>query len=160
MPKLKISISNMLAKGDERVTILQILPPLELLEVLEEVVGLDATTIPGPIFEYSPSPINCVRVDPASFALDVGILGKLTLLVVHVVMTKPQVFGDLLVHTGAIRIENGAPFDVLGSKNTQPIISTRRPKSPLPIRALFDLIVVFEDQKAAPLHRPPPRRHL
>ena len=60
---------------------LQILAPLEFLDVLEEVLGLDTTTISDPIFEYSPPPINGVRVDPALFALDVGIFGKLVLLV-------------------------------------------------------------------------------
>ena len=55
---------------------LQILAPLEFLDVLEEVLGLDTTTISDPIFEYSPPPINGVRVDPALFALDVGIFGQ------------------------------------------------------------------------------------
>ena len=73
---------------------LQILAPLEFLDVLEEVLGLDATTISDPIFEYSPPPINGVRVDPALFALDVGIFGKLVLLVVHIVMTEAKILRD------------------------------------------------------------------
>ena len=92
MSKRKISVSNMLAQGDERDSLLQILAPLELLEVLEDVLRTDTTTIPDPIFEYSPPPINGVGVDPSLFALEIGILGKLVLLVVHVVMTEPQIF--------------------------------------------------------------------
>ena len=92
MSKWKISVSNMLTQGDERVTLLQILAPLELLEVLEEVLRIDTTTIPDPIFEYSLPPIHGVGVDPSLFALDIGIFGKLVLLVVHVVMTEPQIF--------------------------------------------------------------------
>ena len=75
---------------------LQILAPLEFLDVLEEVLGLDTTTISDPIFEYSPPPINGVRVDPALFALDVGIFGKLVLLVVHIVMTEAKILGNLM----------------------------------------------------------------
>ena len=89
---------------------LQILAPLEFLDVLEEVLGLDTTTISDPIFEYSPPPINGVRVDPALFALDVGIFGKLVLLVVHIVMTEAKILGNLLIHTGTISKENGALF--------------------------------------------------
>ena len=73
---------------------LQILAPLEFLDVLEEVLGLDTTTISDPIFEYSSPPINGVRVDPALFALDVGIFGKLVLLVVHIVMTEAKILGN------------------------------------------------------------------
>ena len=76
---------------------LQILAPLEFLDVLEEVLGLDTTTISDPIFEYSPPPINGVRVDPALFALDVGIFGKLVLLVVHIVMTEAKILGNLCI---------------------------------------------------------------
>ena len=106
---------------------LQILAPLEFLDVLEEVLGLDTTTISDPIFEYSPPPINGVRVDPALFALDVGIFGKLVLLVVHIVMTEAKILGNLLIHTGTISKENGALFDVHGAKNIKTIIPTRRP---------------------------------
>ena len=51
---------------------LQILAPLEFLDVLEEVLGLDTTTISDPIFEYSPPPINGVRVEAVSVATREG----------------------------------------------------------------------------------------
>ena len=54
-------------------------------------VRLDSTTIPDPIFDHSPPPIDGVGVDPALFALEMGILGILVGRVVHIVMTEPQV---------------------------------------------------------------------
>ena len=150
-----MAVPDMVAKGDERVSLLEVVAPLELLDVFVEKMRFDAPTIAKPIFEDAPQPIDGIGVDTALLPLDDGVLSILVCLMVHIAVMEPKVFRNTLVDPGPISIEKGPLFDVARAKNGEAIHSAGRTEASVPEGTFFDLIILFEDHKTPPGHNTP-----